>query len=73
MGIAWLAYYSIYSAYKKDRSPQSVSLSLITTFTLLAAALLLADKNDNYYFLVAISIAILLHNISIFFSRRKRK
>lgn len=73
IGIAWLMFYSIYSAYKKDRNPQNTSLSFIITFTLFSVSLLLADKTDYSYILVLISIAILIHNISIFFGRRRKK
>jgi RsiW-degrading membrane proteinase PrsW (M82 family) len=73
VGIVWLMFYSIYSAYKKDRSPQNISLNLIVTFTLFTVSLLLADKNDYSYILVLVSIAIIIHNISIFFGRRKKK
>lgn len=71
VGIFLSMLYCIYSAYKSDSTSRSISNNLAITLSLFITSFLLTNQNKSYYVLVLMSFAIFIHNINIFFRKRK--
>lgn len=74
IGIAGLAAYCLYSAYRNDGTSKNISLNIAITIALIGNTYLLANRNDALSWLLPICIVIFLHNAMLLsYKRWKQK